>query len=163
MSLHSFFGAKASTTNVAATVAAAAATVATGASPSSSIDLASDEVAPSRSQSLSTAAPAVPSTIAANAFTAASSLSFAQPPAPAIAAAAAAPAAWAALLDQKSTDVKCPTHSMTCKLLTVNKAGANHGRKFYLCPLPPPAQCDFFLWANGKKGSAGANTKDRSN
>jgi AP endonuclease-2 len=71
-----------------------------------------------------------------------------------------APSAWAALLNQKSAAVTCRC-GLQAKLLSVNKAGANQGRKFYICPLPDgPQRCDFFLWAaqrQSKGGGGGGN------
>jgi AP endonuclease-2 len=66
-----------------------------------------------------------------------------------------APSAWAALLNQKSVAVTCRC-GLQAKLLSVNKAGANQGRKFYICPLPDgPQRCDFFLWAAQRQSKGG--------
>lgn len=40
----------------------------------------------------------------------------------------------------------CSVHHMTCKVVTVTKASANKGRKFYCCSYPRDQQCRFFLW-----------------
>ena len=46
----------------------------------------------------------------------------------------------------------CPKHGEPGKLFTVNKAGPNRGRKFYVCsrpvghPTDPAARCNFFQW-----------------
>lgn len=102
----------------------------------------------------STDAPAAAATAAA-----AGSSSSPSASSPSASSSAAPAAAWAALLDQKSASVRCRC-GMLCKLLTVTKGGANQGRRFYICPLPPPGRCDFFLWAvkNGQNATKGATS-----
>ncbi|XP_040822148.1 endonuclease 8-like 3 isoform X1 [Ochotona curzoniae] len=43
---------------------------------------------------------------------------------------------------------RCSKHNRFCVLRIVRKDGDNKGRRFYACPLPREAQCDFFEWAD---------------
>ena len=50
------------------------------------------------------------------------------------------------LFTQSSLSLRCPAHDLPAKLWTVNKKGANLGRKFFCCQLPPPGRCSFWKW-----------------
>ncbi len=115
---------------------------------------ASSPPAASAASSLSAAKASSPPAPAASASASASSLS---PSAFPSSSSSSSSFAWAALLDQKSTSVQCRCGHQ-CKLLTVTKQGANQGRKFYICPIPPPQRCEFFTWASQAQSTA-AKTK----
>lgn len=44
------------------------------------------------------------------------------------------------------------SHGLPTVLRTVRKAGKNHGRQFYTCPLERSRSCSFFLWKDNNRG-----------
>ena len=127
VSLHSFFGASQAPKEKAASNAKAT----PGATKADPMDLCASNIMPVVS------APS-PGTIASAYASASSAVSPHLSPPPSTSVSPPAPpavapaAAWKTLLNQKSEEMKCRKHQLRCKLLTVGKAGVNHGREFYM-------------------------------
>ncbi|KAJ9476545.1 DNA-(apurinic or apyrimidinic site) endonuclease 2 [Pseudozyma hubeiensis] len=87
--------------------------------------------------------------------------------------------AWGAIFSPAPAPL-CRNHSEPCRAWTVNKAGPNHGRKFWLCNRPvgpgyeksgrakgdvnPEFRCNFFVWDSdlrGKKKSGGESKEGK--
>lgn len=73
---------------------------------------------------------------------------------------------WKSLFGaQKKKLIKCTGHGEEAILRTVMKDGPNKGRKFYVCPRgkgeknDPEAQCNFFLWKDGKTATVKNGSK----